>query len=125
MLRSPQRSVQVRSGHRRPRTRGAAQAAVPPTRSQGLDGLPGDPAAARALSGAGSRALAPRSAGQRHLYPTPARAWEPKRLRLRLFSAAGRLVRSGRRLRLRLAATWPWADQLTTAITRLQALAPG
>jgi hypothetical protein len=30
----------------------------------------------------------------------PARAWEPKRLRLRLFSAAGRIVRGGRRLRL-------------------------
>ena len=55
----------------------------------------------------------------------PARAWEPKRLRLRLFSAAGRLVRGGRRLRLRLAATWPWASQLTAAITRLQACAPG
>ena len=54
-----------------------------------------------------------------------ARAWEPKRLRLRLFTAAGRLVRGGRRLRLRLAATWPWAVQLTAAITRLQALAPG
>jgi hypothetical protein len=53
-----------------------------------------------------------------------ARAWEPKRLRLRLFSAAGRLVRGGRRLRLRLAATWPWAPQLTAAITRLQACAP-
>jgi hypothetical protein len=45
--------------------------------------------------------------------------------RLRLFSAAGRLVRGGRRLRLRLAATWPWAGQLTAAITRLQAYAPG
>jgi hypothetical protein len=55
----------------------------------------------------------------------PARAWEPKRLRLRLFSAAGRLVRGGRRLRLRLAATWPWAGQLTAAITRLQAFTPG
>jgi hypothetical protein len=55
----------------------------------------------------------------------PARAWEPKRLRLRLFTAAGRLVRGGRRLRLRLAATWPWAPQLTAAITRLQACAPG
>ena len=52
-----------------------------------------------------------------------ARRWEPKRLRLRLFSAAGRLVRGGRRLRLRLAADWPWATQITTAITRLQALA--
>jgi hypothetical protein len=55
----------------------------------------------------------------------PARAWEPKRLRLRLFSAAGRLVHSGRRLWLHLTASWPWAAQLTTAITRLQAYAPG
>lgn len=55
----------------------------------------------------------------------PARAWEPKRLRLRLFSAAGRLTRGGRRLRLRLAATWPWALQIAAAIARLQALAPG
>ena len=55
----------------------------------------------------------------------PACAWEPKRLRLRLFTVAGRLVHGGRRLRLRLAATWPWAIQITTAITRLQALAPG
>jgi hypothetical protein len=55
----------------------------------------------------------------------PAQAWEPKRLRLRLFSAAGRLARGGRRLRLRLAATWPWATQLAAAITRLQAFAPG
>jgi Transposase DDE domain group 1 len=55
----------------------------------------------------------------------PARAWEPKRLRLRLFAAAGRIVRGGRRLRLRIAATWPWTTQLTAAITRLQAFAPG
>jgi hypothetical protein len=55
----------------------------------------------------------------------PARAWEPKRLRLRLFTAAGRLVRGGRRLRLRLAATWPWASHITAAITRLQSFAPG
>ena len=55
----------------------------------------------------------------------PARRWEPKRLRLRLFTAAGRLVRGGRRLRLRISATWPWASHLTAAITRLQALAPG
>jgi hypothetical protein len=55
----------------------------------------------------------------------PARAWEPKRLRLRLFSAAGRIARGARRLRLRIAATWPWATQLTAAITRMQDLAPG
>ena len=45
----------------------------------------------------------------------PARRWEPKRLRLRLFSAAGRIARGGRRLRLRIAATWPWATQITAA----------
>jgi Transposase DDE domain group 1 len=55
----------------------------------------------------------------------PARAWEPRRLRLRLFSAAGRLARGGHRLRLRIAATWPWGSHITTAITRLQAFAPG
>jgi hypothetical protein len=55
----------------------------------------------------------------------PARRWEPKRLRLRIFTCAGRLVRGGRRLKLRLAASWPWASQIATAITRLQAFAPG
>jgi len=54
-----------------------------------------------------------------------ARHWEPKRLRLRLFSAAGRIVRGSRRRRIRLAANWPWAQEITTAVTRLQALAPG
>jgi len=52
----------------------------------------------------------------------PARRWEPKRLRLRIFSTAGRLARGGRRLRLRLSNRWPWADLSTTAITRLQML---
>jgi hypothetical protein len=55
----------------------------------------------------------------------PARRWEPKRLRLRIFTCAGRIVRGSRRLRLRLAASWPWAREITTAITRLQTLAPG
>ena len=40
-----------------------------------------------------------------------ARRWEPKRLRLRVFAVAGRLVRGGRRLRLRLAERWPWAGR--------------
>lgn len=52
----------------------------------------------------------------------PARRYEPKRLRLRLFAVAGRLVRGGRRLRLRIATRWPWATQISTAMTRLQAL---
>ena len=54
-----------------------------------------------------------------------ARRWEPKRLRLRLFSAAGRLASSGRQLRLRLAERWPWAGELTAAVTRLQAIPSG
>ena len=55
----------------------------------------------------------------------PARRWEPRRLRLRLFSAAARIVRGGLRLRIRIAASWPWATQITEAITRLQALPSG
>ena len=55
----------------------------------------------------------------------PARRWEPKKLRLRIFAVAGRLVRGSRRLRLRLARRWPWAAEITTAITRLQAMTPG
>jgi Transposase DDE domain group 1 len=55
----------------------------------------------------------------------PARRWEPKRVRARLFACAGRVVRGGRRLRLRLAATWPWATRITTAHDRLQAFPSG
>ncbi len=55
----------------------------------------------------------------------PARRWEPKQLRLRLLSPAGRLVRGGRRLRLRLAEQWPWSGELAAAVTRLQALPSG
>ena len=54
----------------------------------------------------------------------PARQWEPKRLWLRIFAVAGRLVRGGRRLRPRLAACWPWATHIIAASTRLTALAP-
>jgi hypothetical protein len=52
----------------------------------------------------------------------PARRWEPKRLRLRLFSAAAQLVTSGRRRWLRLARHWPWTTTITAAFERLQAL---
>src|SRR6266545_2428687 len=51
-----------------------------------------------------------------------ARRWEPKRLRLRLFSAAAHLVTTGRRRILRLARHWPWTGLITTALARLQAL---
>jgi hypothetical protein len=53
-----------------------------------------------------------------------ARRWEPRRVRLRIFTCAGRIVRGGRRLRLRLAANRPWAADITAAHARLQALAP-
>ena len=52
----------------------------------------------------------------------PARRWEPKRLRLRLLSAAGRLSRSGRRTRLHLARHGPWTALLLSALLTLQAL---
>ena len=51
-----------------------------------------------------------------------ARRWEPKRLRLRLFSVAARLVRTGRRRMLRYNRAWPWAELLSAAIAGLRAL---
>jgi hypothetical protein len=50
------------------------------------------------------------------------RRWEPKRLRLRLFSAAAQLVTTGRRSYLRLSRHWPWTDVITSAFARLHAL---
>lgn len=47
---------------------------------------------------------------------------EPKRLRYTLLHTAGQIARTGRRTRLRLAAGWPWADQLVTAFTRVRNL---
>lgn len=43
-----------------------------------------------------------------------ARLWEPRRLRLRLFSAAAQLVTTGRRRILRLAKHWPWTARSAT-----------
>ncbi|WDO11013.1 IS1380 family transposase (plasmid) [Streptomyces murinus] len=51
-----------------------------------------------------------------------ARLWEPRRLRLRLFSASGQLVTTGRRRILRLARHWPWSSHITAALDRLTAL---
>jgi hypothetical protein len=50
------------------------------------------------------------------------RLWEPRRLRLRLFSAAAQLVSTARRRHLRFARHWPWTDVITEAIQRLEAL---
>ncbi|MGV9281818.1 IS1380 family transposase, partial [Streptomyces sp. NPDC003730] len=51
-----------------------------------------------------------------------ARLWEPRRLRLRLFSAAGQLVTTGRRRILRLARHWPWTRHITVGLERLALL---
>lgn len=58
------------------------------------------------------------------LTKTTARRWEPKRLRLRLLSIAGRLARGARRVRLHLAAHAPWTPLLIAALERLHSL-PG
>lgn len=52
----------------------------------------------------------------------PARRWEPKRLRLRLFSLAGRLARTSRSTLLHLSATSRWTDLLLTIISTLRKL---
>ncbi|MEY9485092.1 hypothetical protein RKD26_000886 [Streptomyces calvus] len=51
-----------------------------------------------------------------------AKLWEPRRLRLRLFTAAGQLVTTGRRRILRLARHWPWTSHITAALERLTQL---
>ncbi|TWD17416.1 DDE family transposase [Streptomyces sp. T12] len=50
------------------------------------------------------------------------RLWEPRRLRLRLFTAAGQLVTTGRRRILHLARHWPWAGVITQALNQLALL---
>jgi hypothetical protein len=41
---------------------------------------------------------------------------EPKTPRYKIFDAAARLVRGGRRRRLKIAATWPWADAVSAPV---------
>ncbi len=53
------------------------------------------------------------------------RRWEPKKLRLRLFSGAAHFVNTGRRHWLRFTARWPWTDVITHAIDRLRHLMRG
>jgi hypothetical protein len=54
----------------------------------------------------------------------PARRWEPKRLRLRLFWIAGTLATTARTTTLHLARDAPWTTLAVTALTTLRALAP-
>jgi hypothetical protein len=44
---------------------------------------------------------------------------EPKSLRYRVLHAAARLVHGGRRRRLKIQATWPWAAAITAAWQRI------
>lgn len=50
----------------------------------------------------------------------PARRWEPKRLRFRILAVAGRIIRTGRRRRLRLPRDWPWNQLIDTGWTTLR-----
>jgi Transposase DDE domain group 1 len=47
---------------------------------------------------------------------------EPKTLRYKILHAAARLVRGGRRRRLKIPRTWPWATAIVTAWARISAL---
>ncbi len=60
------------------------------------------------------------------LTSTNARRWEPKRLRLRLFTIAAALTRHSRQTGLTLNQKQPWVGLVTDAVTALRALpAPG
>jgi hypothetical protein len=50
----------------------------------------------------------------------PARRWEPKRLRFRILAVAGRIIRTGRRRRLRLPRDWPWNQLIDTGWATLR-----
>ena len=54
--------------------------------------------------------------------PASAAGYEPKRMRLQILATAGRLVRTARRHVLHIDHTWPGAQTITTAHTRLRAL---
>jgi hypothetical protein len=56
-----------------------------------------------------------------HDHPELARA-EPKKLRYRLLHVAARLVRGGRKLRLKIDRNWRWSHALAQAFARLRAL---
>ena len=56
-----------------------------------------------------------------HDQPALARA-EPKLLRFRMLHVPAQLARGGRRHRLRIPKTWPWATAITTAFARIAAM---
>jgi hypothetical protein len=52
----------------------------------------------------------------------PLRAAEPKTLRHRLLAVAGRIIRTGRRLHLRLDRSRPWATTVAEAVATLRTI---
>ena len=54
--------------------------------------------------------------------PATLRSCEPKALRYRLLHVPGRLTRGARRQRLRLPATWPWAEPIKAAFVAINAI---
>jgi hypothetical protein len=50
---------------------------------------------------------------------------EVKRLRYTLLHTAARVVRSGRRVTLRIGRSWPWANELAAAFGRIESFATG
>ncbi|MGB3172095.1 MAG: IS1380 family transposase [Rhodococcus sp. (in: high G+C Gram-positive bacteria)] len=51
-----------------------------------------------------------------------ARRWEPKRIRLRIFSIAGRISSHARRIHLKLSKNASWSDSIVSGLNRLAAL---
>jgi hypothetical protein len=56
------------------------------------------------------------------LHDQPARRWEPKRLRLGIFSLAGVLATTGRTVTVHLSARGACSDLAVQALTRLRAI---
>jgi hypothetical protein len=68
---------------------------------------------------------APQEAGPGSEVGGDSRGDDPSCLDLLRFAVAGRPVRGGRRLGLRLAVQWPWTPDITAAIARLLAIPSG
>ena len=54
--------------------------------------------------------------------PEQLKTCEPKALRYRLLHVPARLTRGGRRRRLRLPASWPWAEPMKAAFDAITAI---
>ena len=128
-------------GHQPARAPPGAGAASPPTSTPPTGSTPGSRTAIRTGKDTGigkfpSTSLAINQAWQAAAltaatllawlscspWTAPLATAEPKTLRYRILHAAARLTRSGRRRRLKIAATWPWAPLIITAWDRITAL---